>query len=171
MLERMKKLKILMVFLCMAALLMFMPACSTRYQEPLTTADSTIVYPPKKTGDISAKITFCRKISKKTGKLIDAGSVFTIGNDEMVHAVVDLENRFESGDRDLMLHLQWIDQDGGDIYRKRIDLTSADSTSTLKSSISISPDKRQPGEYLLQVYLFRELIAEKKFRLLPEEIN
>ncbi len=156
--------------LCLApALLILMPACSTRYQEPVTGAGSTIVYLPKYAGDISAKITFCRKISKKTGKLIDTGTVFTISNDEMVHAVVDLENRQAYKDEILMLHLEWINQDGSELFRKRIDLAPADSASVLKSSISISPDKRQPGEYLLQVYLFRELIAEKKFSLLQEE--
>ena len=36
---------------------------------------------------------------------------------------------------------------------------------TLKSSISTPPGKRDPGTYSLQVYLFRELIAEKSFQL------
>jgi hypothetical protein len=41
----------------------------------------------------------------------------------------------------------------------------ADTVSTITGSISITPDKRPPGEYLLQVYLFDEVIAEKKFEL------
>ncbi len=36
---------------------------------------------------------------------------------------------------------------------------------SLKSSISISPEKREPGIMLFRLFLFRELIAEKKFQL------
>jgi uncharacterized protein YcfL len=146
-----------------AILLQVMPACSSRNETPFMDADSA-----KKSDGISAKMTLCRKVSKKTGKLIDAGNVFTIKEDEMVHAIVELENRFAYGDRELMFHFDWIDKDGSDLFMKRIDLAPDDTTATIKSSVSISPEKRQPGEYLVRLYLFRELIAEKKFELLPE---
>ncbi|MCX6234781.1 MAG: hypothetical protein NT175_08660 [Bacteroidetes bacterium] len=149
-------------------LLLVVTGCSSRIDVPVTVADSTIVYPAKKADGISAKITLCRKISKKTGNRIDAGTVFTIKEKESIYAFVDLENCFVHGVRTLMFHLDWIDTSGRSFYRKRIDLSPDDTTTTLNSSISISPDKRQPGEYLLRVYLFRELIAEKKFELRPE---
>ncbi len=64
-----------------------------------------------------------------------------------------------------MFHVDWIDPEGRSFYLKRIDLLPGDSTASLISSISVSPDKRLPGKYLLRIYLFRELIAEKYFEL------
>jgi hypothetical protein len=51
---------------------------------------------------------------------------------------------------------------------KRIDLPVNDTSTTIQSSVSISPDSREAGEYALKVYSFRELIAEKQFEILPE---
>ena len=165
----MKKMKlfILTMFL-MISLLLVLPGCSSRIEMPVTVADSTIVYPAKTPDGISVKISLCRKLSNKTGKRIGEGTVFTIKEKESVYAFIDLENRFLHSDRELMFHIDWIDADGRSLYQKRIDLSPGDSSSTITSSISISPDKRQPGAYLLRIYLFRELIAEKKFELRAE---
>ena len=67
-----------------------------------------------------------------------------------------------------MFHFDWIGPDGETFYMKRVYLSQQDSTLTISSSISISPEQRDTGEYKLRVYLFRELIAEKKFEVLPE---
>jgi hypothetical protein len=142
--------------------------CSSRIEKPVITADSTITYPAKKADGISAKITLCKKVSSKTGKRIGEGTVFTIRDNENVFAFADLENRFLHNDLDQMFHIDWIDPAGRSFYLKRIDLLRGDSSSTITSSISISPDKRQPGEYLMRIYLFRELIAERKFELREE---
>ena len=82
--------------------------------------------------------------------------------------MIDLENRFAYGDRELIFHLDWIGEDEKSFYRKQINLYPDDSSSTIKSSISISPDKRQAGNCILQIFLFNKLIAEKKFELRPE---
>ncbi len=68
-----------------------------------------------------------------------------------------------------MFHIDWIDSTGNSLYKKRIDLSPSDSSSRIISSISLSPPKRKVGEYIVRVYLFRELIAEKKFQLV--ELN
>jgi len=142
--------------------------CSERASEPVILPDSTVIYPAKKADGISAKITFCRKLSSKTGKRIGEGTVFTVMETESVYVIADLENRFLHSDRVLMFHIDWIDPEDKSFYQKRIDLIPGDSSAALTSSISISPDKRLPGEYLLRIYLFRELIAEKKFKLITE---
>lgn len=67
-----------------------------------------------------------------------------------------------------MVHLDWNDGNGESFYRKRVDLIPDDSSHVINSSISISPETRQAGNYLLKVYLFRELVAEKKFEILPK---
>lgn len=164
------KILILIVLMNIILVLLF-PACSSRIDTPVTDADSTIIYLPKNDQDITAAITLYRKISKKTGKLIGEGTVFNVEKDEMVNALVELDNHFAYDDRELMFHVHWIDSDGNDLFMKRIDLASGDSATTIKSSISISPEKRQPGDYLVRLYLFRELIAEKKFELLPESLD
>ena len=150
-------------------LMMLFAGCAGRHQEAVISADSTIVFLPKKAGDISAKITFYRKLSKKTGKPLDAGTVFTIKEKEMVRALVELENRLVYPGKELMFHLDWIGPDGNSFYQKQINILADDSASVLNSSISLSPDTRKPGDYMLRLYFFRELIAQKKFQLLPAE--
>jgi len=165
----MEKLKILTIALFLNLMLMILsPGCSSRYDEPVTEADSTIVFIPKNGNDISAKILLYRKISRKTGQPIDAGTVFPIRKKETVRALVELANRFEKGNRNLIFHFNWIGPDGSSVYTKPVNLSPGDSASTLSSSISISPETRPAGEYRLQLYLFRELIAEKKFQLIAE---
>jgi len=130
--------------------------------------DSTLIYPPKNADDISVKITLCRKTDKKTGEPVGEGTVFTIMQKGKVQAIVDIKNRFARNNRKLMFHLDWVDPHGKSIYLKRIIRLRDDSSSVLKSSVSILPENREPGEYTLRIYYFRELIAEKKFELLPE---
>ncbi|MBE0637144.1 MAG: hypothetical protein IH598_01320 [Bacteroidales bacterium] len=139
--------------------------CSSRSSVPFADEDQTIIYPPKSPDDISATITLCRKISKKTGKPVGAGTVFKIKEKENLRAVIDLENAFTHGNRALMFHFDWIKPDGKSLFLKPVTLSPGDSTSTISSSISIAPEVRQPGDYQLKLYYFRELIAEKKFTL------
>ena len=163
----MKKMKHTTITISLITL-MLLAGCSSRIETPVVTDDSTITYPAKKAGDISAKITLCRKLNKKDGGQIGAGTVFSIMENAKVYAVVDLENQFNLINRELMFHLDWIGPNGRSFYRKQINLSPDDSASTINSSVSISPDKRQAGEYSFRVYYFRELIAEKKFEILPE---
>jgi hypothetical protein len=165
----MKKMKLLhFAFILNLILMMIFTGCASRQQEAVIAADSTFVYLPKKSDDISAKITFYRKLSKKTGQPLDAATSFAISKKESVRALVELENRFAIPGRELMFHLDWVGPDGSSFYLKPINLAANDSSAMLNSGISVSPETRQPGEYLLRVYYFRELIAEKKFALLPE---
>jgi hypothetical protein len=61
--------------------------------------------------------------------------------------------------------IDWIDPDNNSFYNKKVRLSPGDSTLKIISSISISPQKRLPGNYLLKVYYSKELIGEKKFLL------
>ena len=152
-------------------LILFYSGCSTRNQPPVISADSTIVYLPKNPDDISADITFCSRISKKTGEPVGEGTIFSIKGNAKVFALINLKNLENYPDKDLMFHIDWTDPEGNSFYKKRIDLLTNDSSSAITSSISISPDKRQAGNYTLRFYLFRELIAEKKFLLTNEQVD
>ncbi|NOU46870.1 MAG: hypothetical protein HOO86_07400, partial [Bacteroidales bacterium] len=156
------------VLLLFPVLFGMITACSDRSGIPVSGADSTIVYPSKQEDGINAKIVLCRKYDKKTGIHIGLGTVFVIREKESVNAFVDLENRFVHSGRVLLFHFDWIGPDGKSIFLKRIDHSPTDSTTTINGSISISPEKREPGQYALKVYLFRELIAEKQFWLINE---
>ncbi|MCF8373066.1 MAG: hypothetical protein K9H64_15710 [Bacteroidales bacterium] len=142
--------------------------CSNRETIPVWTNDSTFVYPAIDSNDIEARITFFRKPDFRSGDLLGVGQNFSIMVDGDVRANVDLKNRFAQGNTELMFHLDWIGPDRKSFYQKRVDLLPNDTASTLNSSITTSPEIREPGEYSLRVYYFRELIAEKKFELLPE---
>ena len=139
--------------------------CSSRNEKPITREDSTIVYSPKQPGGVNAKITLCKKLDRKNGRRIGEGTVFTIMDEARVYAFFDLENRNFFTDKEMMLHIEWIGPDGKSFYTKRIDLLPDDSTSTINSSISITQENRQPGNYIVRLFLFRELIAEKNFEL------
>jgi hypothetical protein len=139
--------------------------CSDRFETPTIEKDSTIVYPPKSENGISTKITLSNKISKKTGKPLKAGTIFKLQSDAKVYASIELINYKSENQKELMLHIDWLDSNGNSLYKKRIDISPSDSSSSVVSSISISPPKRKVGKYSIRAYLFRELIAEKKFQL------
>ena len=144
-------------------------ACSERVSDPVILPDSTFFYPSITAEGISAKITFSSRLSQKTGRQSAISDVFTLKEEEYVYALIDLENRMNNLPGEMMFHIDWTDPGNRSVFLKRIDLLPGDSLSALSSSLSISPEKRQPGEYLLRVYLFRELIAEKRFILCNEQ--
>jgi len=150
-------------------LILCISGCSSRREKPVVLNDSTIVYPSKSDSGIQPKITFSNKISKKTGKPIKPGTMFKLQNQAKLYANVDLGNQSSVNESDLMFHIDWIDSSGSSFYKKRLDFSPDDSSSSITSSISISPQKRKTGNYKVRVYLFRELIAEKKFRLVESK--
>jgi hypothetical protein len=156
-----------LIILVIAAitLMFFISGCASREESPVKLNDSTIVYPSKYKNGILAKITLSNKISKKTGKPIKGGTVFRLEDKAKLFAVADLENKAYNNQQDLMFHIDWLDSSGNSFYKKRIDISPVDSVSSITSSISVAPQKRKAGNYIVRVYLFRELIAEKKFRL------
>jgi len=139
--------------------------CSTRENSPIVLDDLTIVYPSKSQNGIYAKITFSNKISKKTGKPLKTGTVFRLQKKAKVYATIELMDYKSQSQNELMLHIDWLDSTGNSLYKKSFDISPTDSSSRVSSSISISPPKRKVGKYSVRVYLFRELIAEKKFQL------
>ena len=143
--------------------------CGSRAETGVAGDDGTLLHPSKSGEGITAKITLCRKFGKKSGKPIGAGTVFTTGEKAKVRALVELENAFALGKRELMFHLVWVGPDDKKFYKKMYLLSPEEETARIKSSISIPPDRREPGVYTLRVYLFRELLAEKRFELRAEE--
>lgn len=116
--------------------------------------------------ELTAKITLYRKKSKKTGKLIGEGTSFKIKNKAKVRAIVRIDNRYAYGAQELAFRYDWVGPDGQSFYGKRLDLFPEDSTSVIRSSISIPPDKREPGKYSFQIYLYDNLIGQKDFELI-----
>lgn len=151
--------------ICITSVLFLTSGCSSREETPITLDDLTIVYPSKSENGIYAKITFGNKISKKTGTPLNAGVVFKLNETAKLYAFIELMDYQSINQEELMMHIDWVDPSGNSIYKKQIDFSPSDSTSSITSSISISPKKRKVGQYTVCVYLFRELIAEKKFQL------
>jgi hypothetical protein len=114
---------------------------------------------------IQADIVLSSKVDKKTGMPAGVDSVFTIREKGKIRAFINLTNRRVYGDRELTFRLNWIGPDGKSFYSKQVDFPRGDTTTTISSSISITPDKRQPGKCQMQVYLFDEMISEKRFEL------
>ncbi len=161
--------KSLSLFLFLISFFLMITGCSSREKKPVVNADSTIVFPAKNINDISASITLCRRISKSTGEKIGEGTVFSIMENSNLRSYIDFENLTFPDNRALMFHIDWVSvASGKSVYQKRIDLSPNDSLQTINSSISISPETREAGKYILRLFYFRELIAEKHFELLPE---
>ena len=168
----MKKIKYsLAIFFIVAAMEIVWTGCSDRFEKPIKGEDSTLIYQSKSAIGIEAKITFCEKINKKTGKPIKVGTVFSVRENSRVNAVIELINMEFKRNKNLMFHIVWLDSIGNSFYKKRIDIPPNDSSAILRSSINISPNKRQLGNYSLRVYVFRELMAEKKFQLVKATVD
>ncbi len=145
--------------------------CSTRDETPLMNQDDgSVFYAPKDAKGINAKIIFYRGIDKESGLPIEKDA-FTTGSKSKVFAEIKLSNYEYHTDKDLMLHLDWIDPDGNSIFRKRIDILQGDSLPEIKTAIAVQPEKRDTGLYALRVYLFREQSAEKNFLLTSYNID
>ena len=82
-----------------------------------------------------------------------------------VQANIRLENVYARGQRPLTFHFVWLNPEKRKIFKRMLAYTPNDSVQVLASSLTISPTKRAPGLYTLQVFLFRELIAEKLIEL------
>jgi len=159
------KNNLVILFISFTIISLVLIGCASRDNSPKRLDDSTIIYPSKSENGIYATITFSKKLSKKTGKPIKADTVFAIEDEAKVYATIDLVNFKSVHQKPLMLHVDWLDSTGNSLYKKRTDFTPSDSASSIISSVAISPQKKKVGKYLLRVYLFRELIAEKYFHL------
>lgn len=141
-------------------------SCSSRLEKSVVLEDSTISFLSKKEGDINAKITFYKENS--SNELTGVTNLFQIKDNGIIRANIELDNISFENYQEHIFHLDWIDSKGISNYMKPITLTKADTSATLYSSLSITPDSREDGKYSLKVYYFRELIAMKEFILLPE---
>jgi hypothetical protein len=147
------------------AILLFINGCSNRESSPVTLDDSTISYSSTSKNGIYTTITFSNRISKKTGKPLNVGSTFKLKNKARLYATINLKNYESEKGKELLFHIDWLDSTSISFFKKRINFSPSDSVSKITSSISVSPPKRKMGKYYLRVYLFRELIAEKKFEI------
>jgi hypothetical protein len=82
-----------------------------------------------------------------------------------IQANVRLENVHARGQRPLTFHFVWLNPEKKKLFKRMLEYTPNDSSQVLASSLTISPSKRAPGFYTIQVFLFRELIAEKILEL------
>ncbi len=120
---------------------------------------------------LGAEITFCRKIDKQTGERIGADSIFFNGKKRWVTAIVDFKQQPLFHEDELKFRMEWIGPDDKVTYNKLLTFKQEDNDFIVKSSLSLKPEKRQPGQYKLNVYFFRYLIAGGQFTLKPEEIK
>jgi hypothetical protein len=116
-----------------------------------------------------ANIIFFKSLHKESGEMKGVDTLFEIKKKGILRAHVDLSNCNIYKDDELPVRLEWYGPDGESFYSKKHLIPKSDSISVLTSSISITPDKRQPGEYLLRVFLFDDMVGEKRFVLKPSE--
>jgi hypothetical protein len=152
-----------------AGLLAVASGCSSRVEVPEETASSTLSFAPRSGEGVTAEITLCRYVSKKTGEPVGTGQEFTIGEKSKVRALVALDGVPDARERPLDFHVVWLGPDRREFYTKRLEHACGDDGDVLESAVSMRPGRREPGDYAVQIYLFRELIAEKRFEVLAGE--
>jgi hypothetical protein len=141
-----------------------------------------------------AEITFCRRVSRRSGQRLGVGHEFRIAEKSYVRAFVDFAG--VEPQRIHSVHLVWIRPDGRELFRKYAEISVApqeqgyrtsvcwldaedhayrreeEQTATvpgfsLDSSLDISADRsRDLGEYRLRIYWNRELLLEAPFSVL-----
>ena len=104
------------------------------------------------------------KLKREDGAVVGEHS-FEIEEGASVRATIRLENVYARGKRPLMFHFVWVNPEGKRVFKRMLEYMPNDSTQSLTSTLSITPTKRSAGHYSLQVFLFREQIAEKPFEL------
>lgn len=104
------------------------------------------------------------KLKREDGSAVGEHS-FEIEEGASVRATVRLENVYARGKRPLMIHFVWLNPEKKRVFKRMVEYMPNDSTQTLSSTLSLTPNKRSAGHYSLQVFLFREQIAEKWFEL------
>ena len=117
-------------------------------------------------GKISGDIIFFKSMDKETGEIKGEDTVFVIKKKGILRAQVSLKNLNIYKDEELPVRLEWIGPDGESFYSKKSEIKPSDTLSVVNGSISITPDKREPGIYSLRVLWFDEIVAEKKFELI-----
>ena len=106
--------------------------------------------------------------NKKKGKYSLESQAFYSGAKRHVYAEVHLNNTQAKGDKELRYSLRWVDPDGRTVFEKPFAVKSNQKHYRMNSSISITPGKRKPGTYHLQLYLFNQLISQKQFEIKEE---
>jgi len=109
---------------------------------------------------IKATVSLYKK-SKRRGKRTD----FNTGKKNKVFAVFDIDSAQVFENQELNFKVVWVDSNEKPFYTKRYNFIPKSNNETVKSSISISPKKRTPGTYKVQLYLFNSLIEETSFKL------
>lgn len=117
---------------------------------------------------LQPEIILYNKTSRKTGEMIGVGNEFEIREKGYVRAQMILKKTIKPVTHELQLAVDWMDSGDSSFFRKDITLYPGDSLTDISSSISIPPDKRTPGNYRLQLWLFDTVVAERAFRLIEK---
>ncbi len=124
--------------------------------------------PPYDLSGVETGISFCPYYDKKNKRKTEFRNTYNIGQKTAVNACVrltDKNHRIKTGE--WLVELKWTDGTGKSFYTKKYNLKPKNHSAYLRSKISLSPEKRTPGEYSLQVLMFHETVASKAFRILP----
>jgi hypothetical protein len=93
---------------------------------------------------------------------------FKIQPGSRLTARIVFSNAIADADSAGVFHIEWLDAEGKAIFLKQMNWPGPDSSLSLTSQIRLSPDSREPGLYEVRVYRFRNFIASRSFRLIPE---
>ncbi len=92
-------------------------ACTdSDYRQAHATSTTTSLTAAADSTAFGVDVTLCRKIGRKTGRRIGAGTTFRMSEKSRVQAVVDFTN--VTAGKDYTVHLVWIRPDGREMYRR-----------------------------------------------------
>lgn len=149
--------------------------CARFLDQPVQSDEFTKVFPQKMDNALVGELFLYRKIDKASGEPIGEGHIFTRMEKSRIQTKLLLKKDDLLENKTALVHFDWIGPDGKSFYIKQVELLITDSSMEALSSISLSPETRDEGQYKLHVYLFRERILEKSFSVVSafqsDEIN
>jgi hypothetical protein len=119
---------------------------------------------------VKANVVFFKNIDNETGEMNGVDTVFEIKKKGILRAKTDLTGLGIYKDDELPFRMEWYGPDGKSFYDKKVMVNPLDTNVSFTGSISITPDKREAGEYALRIYLFDEVVGEANFVLISEKI-
>ncbi|MCK7520722.1 MAG: hypothetical protein MZV64_24990 [Ignavibacteriales bacterium] len=93
---------------------------------------------------------YAERSARKQANQSEQRTTFTIKDKAKVKAVVSIEKQDIKTNEQMKFYFEWIGPDGKSFYKKRVVYTTSNPFFTISNSISITPEKRQPGNYTLQ---------------------
>ncbi len=126
------------------------------------------LFPLAEIDNLKHNLILYRKYSRKKGKYYGVKGPYRQKENAWLRAKLELPNIKKFREYDFDFKFEWRAPDGNPFYTKELNIPPGKKVKSLKTAIPISEDKRERGNYTLNMFLNDSLLEIKKFELIPE---